>query len=232
MIDQVDGIKDTEDINEAISNCIERAFEDTDQKYKLKHPTIANQCGATAVIVLIIGNKLVCANVGDARAVLCRNGKALDLSVDHKASRQDEQERIKKQGGYIVFGRVLGRLAVTRAFGDFDCKNIEVVIDDEKEIKNFVLIKPEIRVTTIDPLKDHFVLLASDGLFDRFTSQDCVNIVKERLMQMPIMEQDPQKVARELVNEAIYKRLITDNITVILATFNRGIDSSESGTQF
>lgn len=75
-------------------------------------------------------------------------------------------------------------------------------------------------------MRDHFVLLASDGLFDRFTSQDCVNIVKERLIQMPLMEQDPQKVARELVNEAIYKRLITDNITVILATLNRGIDTS------
>jgi serine/threonine protein phosphatase PrpC len=103
--------------------------------------------------VLIIGNKLVCANVGDARAVLCRNGKAIDLSVDQKATRIDEQERIKKQGGYIVFGRVLGRLAVTRAFGDFDCKNIEVPNDEhEKEIKNFVLIEPEIHVTTIDPL--------------------------------------------------------------------------------
>ena len=89
-----------------------------------------------------MGNKLVCANVGDARAILCRNGKALDLSVDHKAvflfypltyfqSRGDEQERIKSQGGYIVFGRVLGRLAVTRAFGDFDCKNIEVPNDEK-----------------------------------------------------------------------------------------------------
>lgn len=74
------------------------------------------------------------------------------------------------------------------------------------------------------------MLLASDGLFDRFSSQDCVNIVKEKLVEMPLMEQDPQKVARDLVNEAIYKRLITDNITVILATLNRGIDNTLVGS--
>ena len=34
---------------------------------------------------------------------------------------------------------------MTRAFGDFDCKNIEIPNDDNvKEIKNFVLIKPEV----------------------------------------------------------------------------------------
>lgn len=45
-----------------------------------------------------------------------------------------------------MFGRVLGRLAVTRAFGDFDCKNIEVPNEEknEKEIKNFVLVEPEV----------------------------------------------------------------------------------------
>lgn len=72
-------------------------------------------------------------------------------------------------------------------------------------------------------------MLASDGLFDRFSSQECINIAREKLSSMPVMEQDPQKVARELVNEAIYKRLITDNITVILATLNRGIDNSIVG---
>ena len=54
--------------------------------------------------------------------MLSRDGKYYDMSVDYKASRKDEQERIKGQGGYIVFGRVLGKLAVTRAFGDFECK--------------------------------------------------------------------------------------------------------------
>jgi hypothetical protein len=54
-----------------------------------------------------------------------------------------------------VFGRVLGRLAVTRAFGDFDCKNIEVPNDDqEKEIKNFVLIEPEVIKLILTPCID------------------------------------------------------------------------------
>lgn len=79
-------------------------------------------------------------------------------------------------------------------------------------------------MTILDPMRDDFVLLASDGLFDRFSSEECVTIIRERLSAMPIMEQDPQQVGRELVNEAVYKRLITDNITVILATLNKGID--------
>lgn len=70
-------------------------------------------------------------------------------------SREDEQERIKKQGGYIVFERVLGRLAITRAFGDFDCKNIEITDEEtgEKKVQNFVLIEPEVSrcLTPPDP---------------------------------------------------------------------------------
>jgi serine/threonine protein phosphatase PrpC len=53
-----------------------------------------------------------------------------------------------------------------------------------------------------------------------------VNIVKDKLVQRPVMEQNPQEVAKELVKDALYKRVMTDNITVILATLNRGIDSS------
>jgi len=50
----------------------------------LEKPEIAHKCGAAAVIVLIVGNRVYCANVGDSRAILCRNAKAINLSLDHK----------------------------------------------------------------------------------------------------------------------------------------------------
>ena len=84
-MDQIEGIKDAECLNEALKNSITKSFEVCDKKYKQNFPTVCNSCGATAVVCLLLGNKLVCANVGDARAILCRNGKALDLSMDHKA---------------------------------------------------------------------------------------------------------------------------------------------------
>jgi len=168
---------------------------------------------------------------------MSRSGEALDLSVDHKAKRADEQHRIKSQGGYIVYGRVLGRLAISRAFGDFDCKNIEMNVADEnnqipgsnpdggeKVFRNFIMSEPEIRVVDLNPQSDDFLLLASDGLFDRFTSQDCVRIVRQKLAKMDVMEQDAQQVAQELVEQAKNKRMMTDNITVILIALNRGIE--------
>jgi serine/threonine protein phosphatase PrpC len=98
---------------------IKDAYSRTDLLYQQAEPHKCRVCGSTAVVCLIIGTQLICINLGDARAVMCRNQTALDLSVDYKASRKDEQERIKSQGGFIIFGRVFGRLAVTRAFGDF-----------------------------------------------------------------------------------------------------------------
>lgn len=40
--------------------------------------------GSTAVVAVVTANKIIVANCGDSRAVLCRNGKAVPLSSDHK----------------------------------------------------------------------------------------------------------------------------------------------------
>ncbi|GMP89476.1 hypothetical protein CsSME_00041031 [Camellia sinensis var. sinensis] len=40
--------------------------------------------GSTAVVAIVTPDKIIVANCGDSRAVLCRTGKAIPLSNDHK----------------------------------------------------------------------------------------------------------------------------------------------------
>lgn len=50
--------------------------------------------GTTATVALLRdGIELVVGSVGDSRAMLCRKGKALKLTVDHTPERKDEKER-------------------------------------------------------------------------------------------------------------------------------------------
>lgn len=54
--------------------------------------------------------------------MLSRNGHALQLTRDCKASRPDETARIVAAGGFVSNGRVRGALAVSRALGDAQYK--------------------------------------------------------------------------------------------------------------
>lgn len=74
--------------------------------------------GTTACVALV-GSRLVCvANAGDSRAVISRDGQAVDLSVDHKPEDECERDRIYKAGGKITLdGRVNGGLNLSRAIG-------------------------------------------------------------------------------------------------------------------
>jgi len=94
---------------------------------------------------------LYTANVGDARIVLCRNGRALRLSYDHKGSDEQEGRRVANAGGLILNNRVNGVLAVTRALGD-------------TYMKDLVTGHPYTTETVIQPDTDEFLILACDGV--------------------------------------------------------------------
>lgn len=94
---------------------------------------------------------LYTANVGDARIILCRNGKALRLSYDHKGSDENEGRRISNAGGLILNNRVNGVLAVTRALGD-------------AYMKDLVTGHPYTTETVIQPELDEFIIIACDGV--------------------------------------------------------------------
>jgi len=52
-------------------------------KFK-KGEKISYRAGSTGIIMLMTKDRYYVANIGDSRAVLSRNGKAIPLSTDHK----------------------------------------------------------------------------------------------------------------------------------------------------
>jgi protein phosphatase 1L len=80
-------------------SAIRRAYHATDAEI-LENAIALGKGGSTAVTAILInGQKLVVANVGDSRAVMCKNGVAKQLSVDHEPSR--EKGMIESRGGFV-----------------------------------------------------------------------------------------------------------------------------------
>jgi serine/threonine protein phosphatase PrpC len=84
--------------------------------------------GSTATVALLRADRLVVAHCGDSRALLVRKGGAfVELTADHRlagrgAAATREAARVKRAGGWVADGRVLGVLAVSRSLGDYEFK--------------------------------------------------------------------------------------------------------------
>lgn len=88
-------------------NAVKRAYYITDNKI-LDQSFELGRGGSTAVTAILInGQKLVVANVGDSRAVISKNGKPKQLSIDHEPSK--EKKVIESRGGFVsnIPGRYL-----------------------------------------------------------------------------------------------------------------------------
>ncbi|KAM7514734.1 hypothetical protein LguiA_004317 [Lonicera macranthoides] len=191
VISHPDFIKDTK-------SALVEAFKQTDSDYLDEDKTHQKDAGSTASTAVLVGDRLVVANVGDSRVVACRAGSAIPLSIDHKPDRSDERERIEQAGGFIIWAgtwRVGGVLAVSRAFGD-------------KLLKPYVVAEPEIQEEEIDGVE--FIILASDGLWNVLSNKDAVAMVKEIT--------DAEAAARKLIEEA-YAKGSSDNITCVVVRF-------------
>lgn len=135
--------------------------------------------GTTCILALYqrATEELLIGNIGDSRAVLCRAGLAIDMSLDHKPEDDIELDRIKKAGGYLTGdGRVKGGLNLSRAFGDHIYKdNSKIPLKDQ-----MITAFPD--VTHFKVTKDdEFMILACDGIWNVMSSQECVDFVRDRL---------------------------------------------------
>ena len=65
------------------------------------------------------------ANAGDGRAVLSRQGTAIEMSKDHRPCCKKERTRIESLGGFVDDGYLNGLLGVTRALVDWHLEGMK-----------------------------------------------------------------------------------------------------------
>jgi len=73
-------------------SALENGFQELDESWLNLATSNGYDDGTTALCCLIQEGMMFVANVGDSRAVLCHNEKAIEMSEDHKPIRQDEKK--------------------------------------------------------------------------------------------------------------------------------------------
>ncbi|WVZ83925.1 hypothetical protein U9M48_031019 [Paspalum notatum var. saurae] len=150
--------------------------------------------GSTAVVALLVRGRLVVANCGDSRAVLCRGpagAPPVPLSSDHKPNRPDELARIQAVGGRVLFNngpRVRGILAMSRALGD-------------RLLRPEVIPEPEITITD-RTAEDECLILASDGMWDVIPNEIACNVARHCLQDGTTPAAAPAPAPAAVGNEA------------------------------
>merc|ERR1719433_1396670 len=133
--------------------------------------------------------RLLIANLGDSRAVLCRaqSGRlsAVRLTDDHKPGRADERRRIEANGG------VVDHQGVWRVFtpgpASFGGRNIlgGLLMKEPQRYGcagatgELVTAMPEIHTYDLHPTEDRFLVLACDGIWDVLGDEDAVAVCTE-----------------------------------------------------
>ncbi|KAG2434238.1 hypothetical protein HXX76_007963 [Chlamydomonas incerta] len=184
--------------------------------------------GTTALVSVQVGPKLYTANAGDCRAVLCRDGRALRLSRDHKPELPEERQRIEAAGGRVANVRGTWRVvlpladgctakvcSVSRGFGDRDFK-ANALISPE----------PDVAALVLAPHRDTFAVHASDGLWGAVGDQEAVDVVSEVIDKFTGMTSfntqhaaAAKAAAQELVKLA-RDRGSMDDITVVVTLYD------------
>merc|ERR1712029_245240 len=202
-----------DELMEKVKSGVLKGFLELDEKLR-KIPEVANgedKSGTTAICVLISNNYIIFSNCGDSRGVLSGDGsKPIVVTQDHKPSNPPELERIQDAGGSVMLQRVNGSLAVSRALGDFEYKNV----DGKGPTEQLVSPEPEFYKKKRDHATDEFLVLACDGVWDVMTNEDICSFVAARMSVTDNLEQ----IANEVIDTCLHKGS-RDNMSIIIIAF-------------
>ena len=191
----------------------------------------SKKSGTTCTLVIQIGEYIICANVGDSRAILVcdkendinlNHLEVFPLSFDNKPENPDERERIIRMGGEVrkimnrhkkgvgpyrvwVKNKDYPGLAMSRSLGDFDGKKVGIIADPE-------IIECKIKVHC------KFIAICSDGVWEFLKNEDVMNLGKKHFL-----DNNPRDFCKELIEKSVefWKRedVAIDDITVVIVFF-------------
>lgn len=215
-------LTDTSELNRFREN-IKEGFLKIDSSMR-DHPKFLSgeeRSGTTAVTAFVTPETIIFANCGDSRAVLASNKQVKFGTYDHKPSNDEERKRIENAGGSVMIRRVNGSLAVSRALGDYDYKNVSGLSATEQ------LVSAEPDLSVIERCEDdEFLILACDGVWDVMTNEEVVSYINSRLLLIDNL----QKICEELLETCLAKGS-RDNMSVILITFPSAPKISEEAIE-
>lgn len=171
---------------------------------------IAINSGSTALVILKQGNTLYVANVGDSRAIMSSNKKAIPITEDHKPNKKEEYDRITQLGGFVIrdpYGtpRVNGTLALSRAIGDF-------------YLSPYVSWVPDIYTVKLNP-SNKYLVAASDGLWDVYDNQELVDYINSFVFNNSSSNTTQSKLYNTLCIDLLRRtrsKGSSDNVTIML----------------
>ena len=189
---------------------IANIYKDADTELQKVGINVINS-GTTCVIVIQIEKHLICANVGDSRAILIydenindkklKNTLIFPLSYDCKPNLPNEKLRIEKFGGIVMqskdnFGNCVGPyrvwnnimtmpgIAMSRSIGDIFSKSLGVIPD------------PQIVEYTLSE-KTKYMVICSDGVWEFISNEDIMKIGNKYYIK-----NDAENFCFEIVNLA------------------------------
>ena len=172
--------------------------------------------GTTCVLVFKIGQKIICSNVGDSRAILVKKNTNLNnnncndnkyefvqLSYDHKPNNKEERERIEKLGGEVAQEYLIGKenepvgpFRVWNKGCDYPGIAISRSLGDKIAELIGVISDPDILEFDIDD-NCKYIIMGSDGLFDHLSNDEIMKIAGPFLIR-----NNPDKACFDIVEKA------------------------------
>lgn len=186
--------------------------------------------GTTASTTVFDGKgNLITATLADAAAfaaVYGKNGEVLGVlrlnSVTHKPAEPSEHERIEAAGEYVLFGRVNGSLAVSRAIGDKRFKSVTAEASIDITSMDDILYSLEINPQEVGSIQ---VITTCDGFtdgagHDKQKKSDHEEYLKAKLIQIGNPSEQKEADLSERLALAAIKDGSGDNVSVAIQTIS------------